>query len=766
MRGAKRLFLSQEEEHKLRVGILGSGPLIQKLEEKLIAKNCTVIISSKLSPSFAQCQYIFQLDTYQDFENVASISRKNRAKLLLVVSSSSPKARPSLERFFGEQLQKHLKGKLLLIGDIRLWDDKKLVETMLWAMFSSGLRWKMDFSKEGFGESPPRPINRKRDLEFRYPKWSKYFLFLLILLLPLITLLFNFLFLSLHLYDFEKRIYANDWEKAQESLQRAKNDAAINSAFLQAFYFGLGPFGESVLVGWSDIYTVSVKSIDVGESLLKAREIITSQKMGILSPQSKLSLATIKQLDSLVSKTHGDIKEIRKALMKISVPFFPKERFLSRVDSISEQLEIVQNIMPFLVGIAESNNSYRFLILFQNNMELRPTGGFIGSYGLGIIKEGSVSFKIYDVYDADGKLKAHVDPPFAIRTYLSQPNWFLRDSNFDPDFSISAQQAEWFLEKETGEVVDGVIGINLSLVKNILKVLGPIYIPDYKEYITADNLFIKSTVYIQKGFFPGSTAKKDFLSSLSNAMFFMLSNGEKMNWVKLIPVVSSSIDAKDILLYFNDENLQKRVEEKGWGGRMVDISCRFPSCSSDYISLIDANLGVNKANLYIERDVDIVKKIEEDGVTFTDITISYQNSSPNDVFPSGAYKNYLRFYIPYNSTILELSIDGGLSDIVERKKYGLDKEEVGVWVEVLPQSKKIVHIRYSGEVVSSDKSAYQLFYQKQPGEETADLSLQFSFPNSWDVQAKNFQSLKRDGSFFYTTDSSSDRVFIFDMKKD
>jgi len=64
-------------------------------------------------------------------------------------------------------------------------------------------------------------------------------------------------------------------------------------------------------------------------------------------------------------------------------------------------------------------------------MELRPGGGFIGSYGILTMDKGKVSdFKIHDVYDADGKLKASIEPQFPVRRYLKLPHLFLRDSNF------------------------------------------------------------------------------------------------------------------------------------------------------------------------------------------------------------------------------------------------------------------------------------------------------------------------------------------------
>src|SRR3989344_5241553 len=113
-------------------------------------------------------------------------------------------------------------------------------------------------------------------------------------------------------------------------------------------------------------------------------------------------------------------------------------------------------------------------------MELRPGGGFIGSYGLLTFSKGKITdFSIHDVYDADGQLKGHIEPPFPIRRYLPQIHWYMRDSNWDVDFAKAASTSAYFLNAETGKTVDGVIGVDLSFVKNLLSVTGPITVSDY-----------------------------------------------------------------------------------------------------------------------------------------------------------------------------------------------------------------------------------------------------------------------------------------------
>jgi hypothetical protein len=153
-------------------------------------------------------------------------------------------------------------------------------------------------------------------------------------------------------------------------------------------------------------------------------------------------------------------------------------------------------------------------------MELRPGGGFIGSFAVVEFKNYSLyDFKVYDVYDADGQLDAHVEPPKAIRAYLQQPHWFLRDSNFTPDFVENVETAEFFLDKELKlNNFDGYAAITTTGLTYLLKSFGEIYIPDFNETITADNFYLKAQLQSENSFFPGSIQKKSYLSTVGRTI--------------------------------------------------------------------------------------------------------------------------------------------------------------------------------------------------------------------------------------------------------
>jgi hypothetical protein len=166
----------------------------------------------------------------------------------------------------------------------------------------------------------------------------------------------------------------------------------------------------------------------------------------------------------------------------------PKD-IMAKFNEINDITAIIENTIDTYPNLLGFEGKKKYLLLFQNNMELRPGGGFIGSYGLLDVEKGDMTkFQIYDVYDADGKLTDHIEPPYPLRRYLGASHWYLRDSNFAVDFPTSAAQASNFLQLETGERVDGVIAIDTDFLRNMLAVFASVYLPDYKETVTPFSL--------------------------------------------------------------------------------------------------------------------------------------------------------------------------------------------------------------------------------------------------------------------------------------
>ena len=297
-----------------------------------------------------------------------------------------------------------------------------------------------------------------------------------------------------------------------------------------------------------------------------------------------------------------------------------------------------------------------YLVLFQNNMELRASGGFLGSYARIRMRRGVPELlKIEDIYTPDGQLEGHVDPPWPIQAAFGQGWWKLRDSNWDPDFPTAAKNMTWFFEQGKEPKVDGIIAINLSFLEKLLKITGPVYVVDEPEKITADNFYKKTQAAVENGFFPGSVQKKAFMSKLGTSVFENVLHMSLWKKVKLPFIVLGLLHEKQILVYSTDSTTQAWLARQNYDGHLATITSK-----QDYFSFFENNLGANKANCCIQRQVTLHITGKDKGISHI-LTLHYDNTNPTMLkqppqYWGGAYVNFVRVGLPLDARITSLKV--------------------------------------------------------------------------------------------------------------
>jgi hypothetical protein len=449
----------------------------------------------------------------------------------------------------------------------------------------------------------------------------------------------------------------------------------------------------------------------------------------------------------------------------------PERLQLTEIRNLLLQAREGINLLPSLIGL-EKNKTY--LILFQNNSELRPTGGFIGSYGLITFAQGQlVDFEVKDVYSADGQLKGHVEPPEDLKKYLGEAGWYLRDSNWDPDFPSSAARASWFLEKEIGRKVDGVIGLNLFLAQRLLKAVGEIDLPDYQEKINAENFFERAEYHSEINFFPGSTQKQDFLGSVSRVLFEKIKQGDQKIWFGLAKNLLPCLKSKDLVLWLEDPQAMTIIKNLGWSGEVRNMKCQLSQeeCLTDYLMVVEANVGINKANYFLKRSFSHQVKIETDGIIQETLNLDYQNVSPSEAFPAGRYKSYLRLYTPFGSELVSIKITdpqtGQIKEITEKEiKQENSYQVFGFLIEVPIQEKRSVEVVYKlSQKWDEFKNHYLFLLQKQPGIEDEAFSFWLTPPLGVTALANKLKPNQTTEGLFFSPQFNQDLVFEISLIK-
>lgn len=544
---------------------------------------------------------------------------------------------------------------------------------------------------------------------------------------------------------------ASEISLATTGLSNKETNVLKGFPLLGVPYEEISSTGE-IISDVANIATLSVSVAKESENLLK--NILGKNSYNISSSSESLSL----DLDVLykdLSFLQGEISNlpplssrlIGVALQKIDLTQIRQQVSLG---------EVVANNLPQLLGVDKQTT---YLVLLQNNMELRPTGGFIGSFALLTFDQGKlVDTNVSDVYSADGQLEGHVEPPAAIKNYLGQANWYLRDSNWDPDFPTSATRAEWFLGKEINKSVDGVFGIDLEFVRNLVQVTGPIVLPDFNQTISYSNLYEKTQTEVEENFFPGSQKKTNYLTALTRAILQTLNNPKETLLLGFSKEALSALKERHLQVFVHNQNVQNSISDMGWDGAVMQPVCD-GNCYPDWFGLVDANVGVNKANYYINRNEILSVKFDNNYITRM-LTVNYQNSANPALGSSGGYKDYLRILVPQGAEFADIQVTVG--DKSETSKPEINdiqgRREVGVLVEIPAGQKASIKFIWQNPLSFSfaQPGEYRMYIRKQAGTIADKISFNILFPPNVLITTSPRFTLTPDQSLSYNTTLATD----------
>lgn len=463
--------------------------------------------------------------------------------------------------------------------------------------------------------------------------------------------------------------------------------------------------------------------------------------------------------------------ELRGEDLSLSLPIIGRKTLLvkDQLKDVRKYSDTLSRIILYTTDALGSDKRKTYLVLFQNNTELRPTGGFIGSFGLFSFEKGHLAgFDVQDVYSADGELKGHVDPPLALSQHLGESNWYLRDSNWSPDFPTSAQRASWFLDKELAIGVDGVVALDLEFIKSLLRGVGEVNLADFGESVNSDNLYQKVQIQAEGNFFPGSHAKKDYLTAIARATIQKLTDSPQSVAI-LAGTLVKSLEERHVAVWTQEDRLNQVLRINGWDGAIRNVACigpdtskKQPGCVADYLGVFEANLGVNKSNYFLERSSSLDILVTSGKIEHI-LTINYRNTSESGVWPGGDYKNYLRVYTPQGSKIISATLSdpqGTSQEQLQTDESSEKGKEVFGMLSLVPagaaRELKIAWETPAQNLVP-EKGELLFLWQKQPGTQADSTSVRASLPTgNYKISANPSPSLTGSGQVSYNTTLSRD----------
>jgi hypothetical protein len=421
--------------------------------------------------------------------------------------------------------------------------------------------------------------------------------------------------------------------------------------------------------------------------------------------------------------------------------------FKEKIPQFQEYIGNAINYSDFLLKLVGGNGKKTYLVLLQNNSELRPTGGFPGTYALVTFEDGYLK-KIYvdDIYQIDANLRENIVPPLQMQHIT--PTWGMRDANWFADFPTSARKIEEFYQKESGGGVDGVLTVTPDVIAGMLKITGPIDMPEYDLTLGADNFLTEIQNEVE--YEADRSKPKKILTDLQPKFFEKLGKQDKNGWLEIFKVITKAAQEKHILAYFNDSSLQKAALDGGLGGEMKQAA-------GDYLQIVFANVKGSKTDFVTDSSFNLETSLDGDGNIEHALKISRVHNGGDSQY--GFYNRdnpaYVKVFVPQGSVLESIigqsttefkpliSYEGFKRDSdLERLEGGISHPVAGVdvfeesgktvfgfWLIVKPKQTKSVVLKYRIPVTGATSGEYTLYWQKQSGTGGGHINFSFKLPD-------------------------------------
>lgn len=554
-------------------------------------------------------------------------------------------------------------------------------------------------------------------------------------------------------------------------------------------------------------YTSGKSLLEAGKRLASLQEEASSVAL-LFVPEAhrneSLTNMLRRQLPAIVKLAEGlnEVDELLDNVRTDTLPENMREQFSSLVGGIRAITGVATTYVDsheVLLELLGGRVDRTYLMLFQNNREIRATGGFIGSFALVHVSEGEVeNINVDTIYNPDGQLHELIIPPQPLQRITDK--WYTRDANWFAHFPHSARKVASMFERSGGPTVDGVITVTPDVLERILDIIGEIDMPEYGITVTSENVIDETQRLTTFEYDRSADHPKAFMADLLPEIMDMLANSEQEHNTLLVQVLGEALDEKHILIWFRDMNAQDLVRRLGWGGMVAETG------TSDYLMRVESNIGGHKTDHLIETSVRYDVSIESDGTaTATLVTTRHHTGSKqarqgvnlDEDWMTKANVVYERVLVPRGSKLLETrgftdehlvptpfentadyrayTPDEDVASIAETLRVSEDgtrimeeagKTVFGNWIVTQPGETTVTVYRYhlpmqfETRTIVGRPFSYRLTHQHQPGHKPVEFAGTVRLPPGFNVAYAGPEDIVRVESraATFTTTISRDTV--------
>ena len=358
------------------------------------------------------------------------------------------------------------------------------------------------------------------------------------------------------------------------------------------------------------------------------------------------------------------------------------------------------------IGLGLRNKN--ILVGFQNSAELRPTGGFWGSFGIWKISNNPLSSELLfetNPYKNDNKLLlTNTEPlPEPMRLVFGQKPQSFVNANWATDFPTAAKDIEWYLSQGWGQKVDGTIAVSSLAMIDMLNLTGPLELSDH-TLVNSENFTQVMSEKIDTEYWqdPSNLIINEPKTILKELSPELIKHAKSLGYLKLYKFLLQEMHRGRILAYFSQDSLEKASEK-------LNISAEAKPYNIDYLSVNNSNIGGDKSSLNVNQSmkysVDTSRAKSEGRLSIT--------RQMNENWPHKTNKNYMRIIAPLGSSLIWATIDSEPAEVEATQENS--RTCFGFWFSLDPGQTKTLDMKYSLPFENIALRDYNLVYQKQPG---------------------------------------------------
>ncbi|PIR59099.1 MAG: hypothetical protein COU69_01770 [Candidatus Pacebacteria bacterium CG10_big_fil_rev_8_21_14_0_10_56_10] len=398
---------------------------------------------------------------------------------------------------------------------------------------------------------------------------------------------------------------------------------------------------------------------------------------GTAEDRVRLIIQTLEKVTPILDEITAELKVMEAQVAQVDERRYPESfrgqpvraKVLGVKNVAHQSLELMTEFRPIIEQLPDiaggTGERRKYLVLFQNDNELRPTGGFMTAYSVIFMEDGKVTpEKSDDIYQLDQKFNQRIEIPEQLGRYLTTERFFnIRDMNTSPDFKVSMDQFFENYAALPGEPddIDGIIAVDTEVLTDLVRIVGPVDVAGFGTFsaeidqrcdcpqiiYVLSEIITRPTPFIREN-------RKGIIGPLMQAILRQLYASPRTFMAPLFEAGLSHIKGKHLQLYFFDEVNQQAAENINAAGRMSLEQ------NADFLAVINANLGGAKSNLFTEAEMIQEVSSPENGRITKTVELTYRNTRHADncdleaglLCLNSTLRDWTRLYVPPQSRLV------------------------------------------------------------------------------------------------------------------